>query len=120
MYTTDRSPDGTVMVVRWTLLTLEETRGFITYRVVLTPALNNKRQSGMIAQTVSMDQSSVTFNMLDPALPYSVAVGVVNNNITDGVVNPHPSNIITVPSGERSVVYTGAPRAATQNKIDHS
>ena len=39
--------------------------------------------------------NSNTFNMLDPALPYSVAVGVVNNNITDGVVNPHPSNIIT-------------------------
>ena len=47
-----------------------------------------------------MDQSSVTFNMLDPALPYSVAVGVVNNNITDGA-----GELLILPTSSQPLLY---------------
>ena len=77
-FSATRSDDGTMMVVRWTPLTLEEARGFISYRVSLIPANDNRRQSST-SVIVGSDQSSVTFTGLDPRVKYAVSLDVINN-----------------------------------------
>ena len=93
-----------MMVVNWTALTLEKARGFIIYRVQLMPTMNRKRQDGPLVMTVGPGDSRVTFNNLDPNVPYSVSLGVVNNNIPDGEVTPHPTNLFVATAVPRKLM----------------
>ena len=47
MFTANRSDDGTVIIVSWQPVTLEQARGFFVYQAILAP-VSNKRQSTLI------------------------------------------------------------------------
>ena len=102
-YNAMRSDDGTMMIVRWTPLTLEEARGFISYQVSLIPANDNRRQSPL-SMTVDSNQSSVTFTGLDPRVRYAVSLGVISSDPDIGPVTP--SNLPT---------FAGTPGEVVQN-----
>jgi hypothetical protein len=69
------------MVVSWIPLSYSEARGFIShYTVAYSPsASGRKRQSGVMMETVSgMDASMTTVDGLDPGTVYSVQVSATN------------------------------------------
>ena len=76
------------------------------YSVRLMPTMNRKRQDGPLVMTVGPGDSRVTFNNLDPNVPYSVSLGVVNNNIPDGEgdVTPHPTNLFVATAVPRKLM----------------
>ena len=102
-YRTMRSDDGTMLTVSWTPLTLEEARGFITYRVRLILTGDNRRQSPPPPMTALMNESSVTFSGLDPGVRFSVSLDVISS---DPDIQPvTPSNLPTVAGTPGELVY---------------
>ena len=75
MFTANRSADGTVITVSWQPVTLEQTRGFFVYRVLISPG---KRQAAIMIDIPAHNQTSVTVSDLDPSVEYTVSVGVIN------------------------------------------
>ena len=81
MFTANRSDDGTVIIVSWQPVTLEQARGFFVYQVILTP-VSNKRQYTLI-RTAPRTETSVTVSGLDSGIEYTVSVRAVNENNTE-------------------------------------
>ena len=77
-----RSMDNiTVLKVTWEPLTLVEAKGFIQYRVTLTPGGSWERQTTSgLTRTVPGDQNNTTFTDTDPATDYTVRVGTLTSN----------------------------------------
>ena len=69
-----------VLTVTWEPLTLVEAKGFIQYRVTLTPGGSRKRQTGTLTRTVSGDQNSTTFTDTNPATDYTVVVDTLTSD----------------------------------------
>ena len=98
MFTANRSDDGTVIIVSWQPVTLEQARGFFVYQVILAP-VSNKRQSTLI-RTVPRTETSVTVSGLDSGIEYTVSVRAVNENNTELIGPTQPPLLVTIPSSE--------------------
>ena len=90
-----RSPNGTMITVSWEPVTLEQARGFFLYRVVLQPAISNKRQASII-RDVPRSQTSVVIGNLDSGVEYAVSVGVVNEENMD-LTGPTGAPLVVAP-----------------------
>ena len=102
-YTNMRSADGTMLTVSWTPLTLEEARGFITYRVTLILSDDNRRQSPPPPMTALMNESSVTFSGLNPGARFAVSLEVINS---DPDIRPvAPSSLPTIAGTAGELMY---------------
>ena len=92
-----RSPeDPTIIIVTWEPLTIVEARGFIRYRITLTPSASSKRQE--LSMEVAMDQSSVEFTGLDPSRGYGASVATIMSDGTpgEGEFGPYMTDIMTM------------------------
>ena len=98
MFTADRSSGGTVVIVSWQPVTLEQARGFFVYRVIITPVVTNNKRQSVIIRTVSRNETSVTVSGLDSSIEYTVNVVVVNENNTELVGPTGPPSTLTAPS----------------------
>ena len=97
IFTASRSENGTVIIISWQPITLEQARGFFLYRVTLTPAIRNKRQA-VITRDVPRTQTSVAVSIPDPGVEYAVSVGVVNVDNMDMVGPTHAPLSVTPPT----------------------
>ena len=88
---------GTVITVSWTLLTLEEARGFIQYEVTYRSANGQRKRQESCSSSpciVSSSSDSVEITGLDPGTAYSVSVRA--RNIADPALVGEPSEPMTV------------------------
>ena len=98
MFTADHSSDGTVVIVSWQPVTLEQARGFFVYRVIITPVVTNNKRQSVIIRTVSCNETSVTVSGLVSSVEYTVNVVVVNENNMELVGPTEPPITLTAPS----------------------
>ena len=101
MFTAVRSSDGTMVIVSWQPVTLEQARGFFVYRVIITPVVTNNKGQSVVIRTVSHNETSVTVSGLDSSVEYTVNVVVVNENNTELVGPTEPPITLTAPTSER-------------------
>ena len=106
MFTADRSTNGTVVIVSWQTVTLEQARGFFVYRVIITPVVTNNKRQSVIVRTVSRNETSVTVSHLDSSIEYTVNVVVVNENNMELVGPTEPPITLTAPSTSEIKVST--------------
>ena len=105
--------NSTAMNVSWTLLTLEEARGFVTSYTV-----SYRKDEGMAKRTTESvvvpggEQSSVVIGGLDPGSSYQVSVSASTSAGTgdmseEEVVPTHPpeSDLIGIPNGSIQIPY---------------
>ena len=102
--------NSTAMNVSWTLLTLEEARGFVIYYTV-----SYRKDEGMAKRTtesVVVQQSSVVIGGLDPGSSYLVSVSAStsagNGEMSEEEVAPtHPPerDPIGIPNGSIQIPY---------------
>ena len=98
-FTANRSANGTVILVNWQPVTLEQARGFFVYRVIISPATSSKQQETITIDVPAHNQTSITVSNLDPSVVYNVSVGVVNKNNTE-LTGPTLPSLTIPPSGE--------------------
>ena len=77
---------ATSINVTWMPLSLFEAQGFPRYKVMLLPAIENRRKRQSNSITVTTTNNFVVFNNLDRSTKYSVEVGVTTGE-TNTVVN---------------------------------
>ena len=78
--TTQRSSDGTSIVIAWRKVSLEEAHGFFEYIIVLVAVNSRRRQSSDITVHVPFNKTSINVTGLNPQLTYTFTMRITVHN----------------------------------------
>ena len=78
--TTQRSSDGTSIVIAWRKVSLEEAHGFFEYIIVLDAVNSRRRQSSDIILHVPFNKTSINVTDLNRQLTYTLTMRIAIHN----------------------------------------
>ena len=90
--TTQRSSDGTSIVIVWRKVSLEEAHGFFEYIIVLDAVNSRRRQSSDITVHVPFNKTSINVTDLNPQLTYTLTMRIAVHK-SSGLVIEGPTSI---------------------------
>ena len=94
--TTQKSSDGTSIVIVWRKVSLEEAHGFFEYIIVLDAVNSRRRQSSDITVHIPFNKTSINVTGLNPQLTYTLTMRIAVHNESGEIIEGPTSTPIRI------------------------